>query len=160
MFLKHPRSYIQTTMNNYYQYFYPGNTRINYYPSGRTDEYIIIVNSKLAEIGKEFSRPRSMLRFRVWYDRLIEAVEKIPFLDVLSTPAYYSWMLFVLLFWAVKRKNRNAVCLILLPVIMLAFCLVGPCNGYYGRYQFPVIFAAPLIIRMMVCLVKAGGSDR
>ena len=158
MGLKHPDTYIQATMNNYYQYFYPGKTRLHIYVAQLTQKYMDKINKSLSRIDKKISRPDKLQPLRNFYDYVTMMLKKVPGFDILFTPAVYSWVLILLLFWTISRRHRKATCVILLPFIILMGNLLGPCNGFYGRYQFPFIFSMPIIIWTTFKLSRQPGT--
>lgn len=160
MLLKHPGTYIQATMNNYYQYFYPGEKRINYYSNTSATKRVNTTNKKMALIGKRFSLPDSTARLRKWYDKAMNGMKKIPGFDILFTAAFYSWTVILFLFWAARRKNRKGCVLFCLPAVIYGVCLLSPCNGYYNRYQYPVMLIIPFIILAALQFGNGSRADR
>ncbi|MBR6484542.1 MAG: hypothetical protein IKT14_05940 [Clostridiales bacterium] len=156
MLLKHPGVYVEATMNNYYQYFYPGTVRYMIYSYAHSEARIDETNEWLEPIGKSFDSPEATDRIRKAYDYFDAGYREFPVVSFFVTPAVYVWCIIILLCYVIRKRNRQSVVLMTLPLLVFLICLVGPCNGYYGRYAFPVVTAIPLLIPM----IRGLTSDR
>ena len=150
MLRKHPGTYVQATMNNYYQYFYPGVQFKYIYSYQWSVECIEDINDKIEALGQAFSYPEQTERFRSLSDEINDTLRLFPGFSLLMTPAVYTWLLAIMLVYGISRKKRAAVALLVPPLGILLACLVGPCNGYYGRYLFPVVALMPILIPLFL----------
>lgn len=154
MLKKHPGTYIQATMNNYYSYFYPvGRTLRNF--NFDTSAYSMdTTNENVAPLGMRFYYPKSLESYRNAYEKIRDSVAAFPLIAIFMLPAAYTWTLILLFFYSLRKESKNAVAFLIIPcMIVLVCCLLGPCNGHYGgRYLYPVIMSMPLLFPMSVRL--------
>jgi len=160
MLTKHPGVYVEATMNNYYQYFYPGTVRYFVYTYNHSKNRIEETNGYLEPIGKSFSYPESTDRARKIHDYFDAGYREFPLVSFFVTPAVYVWCVIILFCYVIRKRNRQSVVLMTLPLLVFLICLVGPCNGYYGRYAFPVVTAIPLLIPMIRGLTSGRPSEK
>lgn len=146
MFIKHPGVYVQATMNNYYAYFYSKGQPFEGCSYELSQECMEVMNNKLQPLEMEFSYPMNLNETRLKYEKVREKIAKIPIISLVMMPATYTWLLFLQFFYSIKSKNKRAVSLLVMPWIILMICLLGPCNGYYCRYLYPIMICLPGII--------------
>lgn len=151
---KHPGTYIQATMNNYYSYFYPvGKTLRNF--AFETSGYSMeTANEQVAPLGMCFYYPKALENYRNTYEQIRDGAGDIPPIAILMLPSAYTWTLILLFFYALRKKSNNAIAFLMIPcMIVLVCCLLGPCNGHYGgRYLYPIILSMPLLLPMAIRL--------
>ncbi len=159
MLVKHPGTYIQATMNNYYYFFYPGPKRFTRYSYEYSAGIMDHVNEIIEPLGQAFSYPECTAKLRRVEDDLMYRGKTLPGFSMLLTPAVYSWLLMLALFYGLRRKNTWAISLLFIPLAMMLMYILGPCNGTYGRYVYPVVVSAPVLIPMFLALIKKGTAD-
>lgn len=158
MGLRHPDVYLQAFMNNNYQRFYPGKTRLYLYDYGWSNTNYNYTNQKIEPLNRSFSQIRELGVTRSQHDHLMSLAENVPILDVLSTPAFYTWVVILAFCYAIRRKDRHMIAWAVLPSILLLFNMFTPCNGYFARYTLPVIFASPFFFSFLIGFARRGGS--
>lgn len=146
MLLKHPGTYIQATMNNYYLYFYPSERTFDNASYGRSTAKMIDTNTKLEPIGLKFSHPESLAPYRNYYEVIREGFISFPPITILMIPATYTWLLILLFFYSLQNESSSAIAFITPLCILVLVSLLGPCNGNYGRYLYPIILCMPFIV--------------
>ena len=161
MFIRHPDTYIEAIYANYYEFFYPGEARMNYYTNGWTETISDYTNELIEGLGKRFTLPAWSRRFRILKDSIIEAglLNLLP-MSMLMTPAFYYWGTLILLCWAVGRKRKKTAALlniIIPPLFILLIILLGPANGSYGRYLLPVTAFLPAMVMMILIMRDEEG---
>ena len=158
MLEKHPGTYIQATMNNYYSYFYPLGYTLNNFAFETSRNSMDTVNEQITPLGMRFYYPEALDNYRNVYEHIIDQVAAIPPISILMIPSAYTWTLILLFFYALRKKSKNAIAFLMVPcMIVLVCCLLGPCNGHYGgRYLYPVILSMPLLFSMTVRLVRTS----
>ena len=151
---KHPGTYIQATMNNYYTYFYPVGKTLQNFDFIDSGNSMDTTNEQVAPLGMCFYYPKSLETFRNAYEHIRDSVALLPPFSILMLPSVYTWTLILLFFYAIRKKEKNAVAFLMIPcMIILVCCLSGPCNGHYGgRYLYPIILSMPLLLTMTVRL--------
>ena len=85
---------------------------------------------------------------------MLSLIFHLPFFSLLMIPAVYTWTVIVLFIRSVQRKNKAAFAAVLFPLVMQLMITLGPCNGTYGRYQYPIILSLPVILAMYISAVK------
>ena len=158
MFKKHPGVYIQATMNNYYAYFYSKGQPFEGCTYQLSQECMDIMNNKLLPLEIAFSYPEGLEEVRNAYEKYREEFSKIPIVSLLMMPETYTWLMIVLLFYTIKHKNQKALALQVMPIVILMVCLVGPCNGYYCRYLYPIMICLPAIIPRINYFIMKNNS--
>ncbi len=160
MLLKHPETYVQATMNNYYQYFYPGKARFSNYSYEWSSECIEKINRIISEIKKEIHIWDKSFTGRSLSDFMYISLRNFPLVSLFMTPAIYTWIVILLFSYSIYHKNIYASCLLLFPLSIIVITLLSPVNGYYGRYSYPLIVALPFLIYMsMELLTIRQASD-
>lgn len=156
MFLKHPGTYIQATMNNYYQYFYPGDVRFLRFTYSWSETCFENTNKDIELLGKQFSYPKSTMKIRQFSDTFYDKLSSFPLISLMMTPASYNWLLIIMFAYGIKnRQRRSTVCVLLvIPILVMLICILGPCNGYYGRYSYPIVVLMPLLIPMYLNIIS------
>lgn len=159
MLTKHPGSYVQATMNNYYQYFYPGKTVFSRLGYQWSQENMVNINNAIQPLGQKFYYPSIFNKQRVLIDEASNYVSALPGLSLFMSPAIYSWLLILLFFFGIRSKNRRILVLTLIPIFVMLICLLGPCNGSYARYSYPVVVLMPFLIQM-ICILKNSENEK
>lgn len=158
---KHPGTYIQATMNNYYYYFYPvGKTLRNF--SFDSSEYTMeTTNEQIAPLGMCFYYPKSLDSCRNAYEHIRDRMEVFVPVSLLMLPSVYTWTLILLFFYSLRKRSKYAVDFLMVPcMIVLVCCLLGPCNGHYGgRYLYPIILSMPLLLAMTVRIAHTSDKE-
>ena len=154
MLIKHPGTYIQATMNNYYQYFFPGNTRFIRFSYDWSNTCMGRANTALEPMARSFSYPEKTAAARSFCDQFFKRINSFPVISLLMTPAVYTWLLMIMLFYSFRRKNQKAFSIVVMPLVILLICILGPCNGDYGRYTFPIVITLPFLIPIYLDLMN------
>ena len=161
MLMRHPDTYIQATYNNYYQYLYPGDTRINYNKYGWSAWMCEYTNNKIEALGKNFSLPEWNKKGRYICDSLVDAgILNVPPFSLMMTPAVYSWTIIALLCWVLgkpKGRYRQEKLILLMPYLMTWLVMfIGPTNGFYSRYMLSLTAFLPILILMLLSEPATG----
>lgn len=155
---KHPGTYIQATMNNYYSYFYPVGNSHFHFSFGNSILAMDETSKQIAPLGMSFYYPESLETYRNAYEQIEDCVASFPPITILTLPSAYTWTLILLFFYALRKKSANAVAFLMIPcMILLVCCLLGPCNGHHGsRYLYPIILSMPLLLPMTIRLTRTS----
>lgn len=148
MLRKHPDTYIQAYINNYYYYLYPGPILFYdscYQPSERCMD---LLNKVMEPLGANFHYPSSLYTARMQYELFREDYMYVPPVILLMYSATYTWILMLLLLYSIYKKMPQAIGLLVFPVLVVCMCMVSPCNGFYFRYLYPVVFVFPILISL------------
>ncbi len=147
MGLKHPGTYVQATINNYYNYFYPGHALANVYDYNWSEDVMEQVDDGMAKVGiqMDLHHPAALAPWRQGYETLREKTFGLPVLSILKSSAAYVWALILLVFYSIKRRNAYAFALLLPLLFILGVCLLGPVNGTYFRYLYGISISLPAV---------------
>ena len=156
MGLKHPGVYAQATLNNYYNYFYPGEKLASQWSYGLSQGLMELVNSveDLQGIDCTFYYPEAFDSARITYETLRERIFELPVLSLLKSPAAYVWMLMLLAFYLIKERVYKGLALTVPLVLSVGICILGPCNGDYFRYLYGVTLCLPIIFVQCLYICK------
>lgn len=154
LLLRHPDTCFQATYGNYFQYLFPGETRIRYDTYGWSSWMCEYTNEQIADLGKSFSLPEWNRRLRYISDSLVDAgVFQVPPFSLLMTPSLYSWTLITLLFWVAGEKKSNIrrgmLALTIPSLITFLVLFAGPTNAWYTRYMLPLTSSLPFLILLL-----------
>ena len=154
MFLKHPLSYIETTMNSVYGYFYPDSvskvrsTGIKLYTESKFDKN----SPNTGSYDVMYIFENDMVR-----DGFIKYAKnfwrQIPILGMAYNTGVYTWILMICIALLIKHKKYYELFGTLPSVITILFCIVSPVNGYV-RYMLPVMAVTPLIIAWTLYAIR------
>lgn len=136
---KHPKTYIEATINNTYGYFYPSKTNwYIYYKYNHTityDGFDYHYNS--------LKIPRYILAsFGI-------AFPYIPVLNILVNIAINVWILLFMGAYYLYRKKYREIIYLLPCYILILVCFASPANAYF-RYALPYVFALMLNLGLFV----------
>lgn len=161
MLYKHPGIYIQATMNNVYDYFYPCGRPAGRYTTSFSDNCIDYIEWKYPNMhfGFHYNPNTATLRNLMEY---YDALFCLPIFSLILTPAFYSWVVIICSIAALRRYNPNAFCVWLPMLITLLICIAGPCNGWYFRYLYPVAVAFPIgcVIHLKECSAEGRTTEK
>lgn len=156
MGLRHPGAYLQATMNNYYNYFYPGSKLVILYSYDWSSSHAGLQDLKRLPNQSngtlDLSHPEGLHELRQGYETLRESLFELPLLSLLKSAATYVWGLILLVFYHIKRRGLPSLALTLPLVLLVGVCLLGPCNGDYFRYLYGVSVALPAVFFLSLYL--------
>lgn len=144
MLCKHPGIYIQATMNNVYDYFYPLGRLAGNWSAETSSQWFSLAAKWYAKLGInfDFNYSSDTKIFRDLYELYRVMFRIFPF-SLLETPSFYTWICMICFTAAIKDKRHNLTCLWMSLIVTLFVCIAGPCNGWYFRYLFPVVVCLP-----------------
>lgn len=151
MGLKHPGVYVQATLNNYYNYFYPDAKLAKLGNMGSyswSEHYMEVVRNhkNLKEIGLSIQYPERLGKARTAYENLREKVFELPVLSILKSPAAFVWTLILLVFYLLKEKAWTGLAQTIPLILSVGICFLSPRNGDYFRYLYGVSLCLPVVI--------------
>ena len=146
MFLKHPGVYIESILNNTYEYwdmdkisdleYYEFEPYLQKQDPDREHTELYVTNNY--NTGGE--------RYAVY--QLILMLEKTPIVNIFASLGLLPWLILYMIIFSIFQKRKDYILVHLVPVIIYAICMVGPDNGN-SRYIMPVIFAIPYLIALL-----------
>ena len=135
---RYPKACLTAFLASYDDYFFPY-TPFTYYSYWWSEVNMEKTNAN----GTDFSHPAQLERWRTAYEDTRETVfSYVPF-SLLNSPGITTWALLLLLTLQIVYRQREEL-LLSVPFIVYAIVwLLGPVNGYYGRYQYPLLLCLP-----------------
>lgn len=147
MFCKHPGCYLSATVNNYYGYFYPGVNGFLYSTELSRSYMDLSTNTKyfdFHQVNNVVVRSCDSV-FSSW----CSVFQKIPGVSLLMCSSLYVWLLIFLTFHSLRLGNKKIKMFLIVPWLIVLVCLIGPCNGDYLRYIYPVMVSLPFIVALL-----------
>lgn len=152
MMLKHPGVYICATMANYYQYFYPGNSYFSNYSYNWSAQIMEKTNERTGLT--DLSYPAAADSLRQTLESVRETYFKNPLLAVLQQPAVYVWLAILCIVYAIRGRSLVGFVFTAPMLIQILVFITGPTNGYYARYEFPMLIYLPVVLVLLPCIVQ------
>ncbi|MCR4611537.1 MAG: DUF6020 family protein [Lachnospiraceae bacterium] len=146
MFLKHPGTYIESILNNTYEYWDIDKiSDLEYY---EFEPYLQKhdTEDQYTDLYVTHSDKTEVLRYAVY--QFILMLEKTPIVNIFASLGLMPWLILYMIVFSFFQKRGKYVLTYLVPVIIYAICMVGPDNGN-SRYIMPVIFAMPYLIALL-----------
>lgn len=157
MLLRRPDIYIQATMNNYYQYFYPGGETLSYFTYEWGKYQMEGLNESLQT---DFHMPEGLSYARNSYEALREDIFNLPVLSLLKAPAFYIWIALLFMGYCLRKKSLTGVIYCCPMFVQLLIFITGPTNGYYCRYEYPMFIYLPVVILLGLKLMEKSGNPQ
>lgn len=130
-FLKHPRVYIEAFFAHVYGWFDPEVSNAPRYEA----EYNLFSKRGL------FAGADKVLVF------VYRLADRITPLGLLQNVGAYTWAMFILCGY-MMRKNKSALVIMVPLLVSLLICMVSPCFYLHPRYAYPYMFTIPFLYGM------------
>lgn len=132
---RYPATYVNAFINNYFEYVYPGCI----FMQCSYDWSETCFGRVNAKIKSDFHYPEGLTQYRNGLESLREKIfETWPF-RVLNMPGMTTWFLLAWVFWLIWGKDNVTLMLTVPLLVVMLICVASPCNGYYCRYQYPLL---------------------
>lgn len=155
MFLKHPGTYIQATINNYYMYFYPQSRSIEVYSyEPYSYKYVEKFNSDISVFTEKLSYLEQFKYHRNVADNFRNQLSEFPIVSFSMKLATYTWLIILMLSYSFYKKNKNILSFLGVFVALSIMFITAPVNGYYSRYIYPLILNFPLLIAFFLKQIR------
>ena len=154
MFLKHPTTYIQATMNATYGYFYPDRTE---YKDGiAMFELNAWENLNHGKFDIHFAIDKEN-QIRGTIESYAYMLRDIPIIGLLYSCGTYTWLLLVTTFLCLYFKRYKEL-LIQIPLyVVVLVCVASPVNAFV-RYVQPLMISMPFILMWTIFNIKNKGD--
>ncbi len=143
--LRHPLTYIEAFIANYYHYFYPSENFVNYSYAWSQECFD---NANL-QISSNFHYNSTTSGLRKSIENIRKVIFNIQPFSIINVPGIITWIFIIFIaFIYLSSKTHNDIrwMLIVPGIVIMMVCFASPMNGYYGRYQFPLVMTLPWII--------------
>jgi len=135
MFFKHPGSYVAAFLNISYGYLAPVEANIEAWL--QTNYYEYMTGIGLQHVFGD----QGVTAFSLWWNVSM----KLPFLNYLSMPGFYTWIVAGLAFLLARKRKMEALILLVPSFVNLLVCLASPLANSL-RYELPTVASVPLLI--------------
>ena len=145
---KYPKSYFMATIANIYQYFYPFSPFWVYTYDYSADN-MALVNEMLS--FTDFHYPDALSRARDALEKIRDTAYSVLPLSLFNGSGVVAWVMMIMTAWILSRRKKEKLAMLIPLWVVFILCLFSPCNGSYGRYQYPIFIALPWIL--VLCLL-------
>lgn len=140
---KRPYTYLGAWFANYSEFFYPSRCFDGYL----FKESAIVMVQLNELVGSSVRAPDITAVLRKVFENVREKLFSFAPFSIINTPAVYFWILLIWTSLMAYHKKKISLCL-LTPVwcIFLVCIILNPCNGFYCRYQYPMLILFPWVM--------------
>lgn len=143
--LKHPKTYIEATINNTYGYYYPIKT--NWYIYHKFDSRIVKDG-----FNYHYNNLNTSRKILTTYGQTFQS---IPILNIFVNIGINVWILIFMLSYLIYLKKYKEIIYLSPPFILVLVCIASPVNTYF-RYAMPYVFALMLNYGLFMKEVKTN----
>lgn len=143
--LKHPKTYIEATINNTYGYYYPIKT--NWYIYHKFD-------SRILKDGFDYHY-NNLNTSRKILTTYGQTFQSIPILNIFVNIGINVWILIFMLSYLIYLKKYKEIIYLSPSFILILVCIASPVNTYF-RYAMPYVFALMLNYGLFMKEVKTN----
>ena len=140
-FFKAPWTYIKAVLAQNYFLFYPESSNYYYYYSCTHYDFAFP-----DQIVWHIGSPEYISDILGWYyQNFFERLHELPILYFLNNMSTYNIVLLILLCFALTKRDKKMLLIMLPALVTLLGVPLGPCIWSHPRYVFPVIYSLPLL---------------
>lgn len=138
-FTKHPKTYIEATINNTYGYFYPMKTDWYFH-----DSY----DTRIVKDGFDYHY-NGLSGMRNALSKYALGFQQTPIVSLLINIGFNVWLLLFMFSYLFYKKKYRSIIYLLPSLALVLICFASPANTYF-RYALPYIFASMLNIGLFI----------
>ena len=139
LLLKHPITYIDAYLNNFYGYFYPDRTEykdgLGWYQCSNTEQVNVHFNPK-------FEGQRNSI------EQFAYLLRNIPLIGLFYSTGLYTWFLIIIFAYLMYNKKYKYILILVPSILSLLVCLLSPV-GAYIRYTQPIMANMPILLCLL-----------
>ena len=151
-FFEHPVTYIDAFLNKCYGYFYPDDR-------GRTKAWFV-VGADVSTLNRDgFDLESRFPAFVKWLNDFLEAFREVPLIGYTTSIGFYSWCVFLTMFFVMKSKRKRIITIFVPAFLVLLICAASPVNAYF-RYGLPVVFSVPFFAAIGIYVMMSEEGKR
>lgn len=155
MFTKHPDVYVESLLNNTYQYYDINKmSNLEYY---RFDEYLMEQDEdrEYTQLYVEHNEDTEVCRYVI--NQVVLLLQKIPFVNIFLSLGMLPWIMLFFFLYNLSTNRKQEMALLIVPLLTIAVCMVSPDNGN-SRYVMPMIFLLPFLYAIELLPVQKDGD--
>lgn len=140
---KHPITYVESTLNNTFGYYYPNTYRWYIYYK---------YDSRLKDSGfnYHYNHLKNMRNILSSYGVIFPY---IPILGLTINIGFNTWIIILMTGYIIALKKYRYLNYLIPSIILVLVCIASPVNTYF-RYALPYVFAMPIMISMFINIKK------
>lgn len=140
---KHPVTYIESTLNNTFGYYYPNTYRWYIYYN---------YDSRLEEAGFNYHY-NNLKSTRNILSSYGVSFPYIPILGLIVNIGFSTWLIIIMFGFIIKLKQYKYLNYLIPSIILILVCIASPVNTYF-RYALPNVFSIPIMLSMFINIRK------
>ncbi|MBR1707672.1 MAG: hypothetical protein IJ719_02435 [Clostridia bacterium] len=144
MGLKHPEIYLNAFISQKYNMFYPITENVSLLYSYGYSQFLM--KSNIFQ-GRVFY-PRWTRPIQTRLDEIEEIIARSPIFGISYSHAFIMWILVLWTFYLIDKKAKRSIAFISPLLIHVILLLLGPMDGMYIRYLYPIALILPFEIAM------------
>jgi len=148
-FTKHPKTYIDATLNNTFGYYYPNTHRWYIYYK---------YDSRLKDSGFNYNY-NSLKNIRDILSGYGVLFPYIPILGLLVNIGFNTWLVILMFAYLIKLKKYKYLNYLIPSILLILVCIASPVNTYF-RYALPYILSMPVMISIFIHIRKEDFNER
>ena len=150
LFMKHPDTYINATLNQNYCLFSPIKDNVKYYDSTR-ESLLEIEKVDFSDVYKQNNSKGFLKKLtKEYYKRFCD----VPLLGLYVNQGIIDFLLLAICLYCLFDKNGRLLVVALPFLLTLAITFVGPAAHGHPRYTFPITYAMPLFFGLYLKAVN------
>ena len=138
-FLREPRCYIDSVLEQNFYLFYPEYNNYVYYVDCNTHHYQY-------KKGDYFVTPHWIKQWQTVYLNLLGALHSSPILQLLNNMAVYVMAFLALVVFSLHRRDYRHLYYMIPLLMSIVVIILAPCILGHPRYTFPIIYTFPFLI--------------
>ena len=143
LLLKHPITYIDAFLNNFYGYFYPDRTEykdgLGWYQCSNTEQVNVYFNPNFEIQRNDIEQFAYLLR-------------NIPLIGLFYSTGLYTWFLIIIFSYLMYNKKYKYILILVPSILSLIVCLLSPV-GAYIRYSQPIMANMPILMCLLFYII-------
>lgn len=149
--LRCPLAYVDAFLHNHHLYFYPDEVGVEL--TTCSCRWTIDIGKRLGSSHGNSYMLRSESIYR-GFVKIRKLIHSLPFFNLPMLGASYTWIILIFLAYAAHHGSKEAVTMLILPLCLILLPFLGPTNGDYGRYTYPLMMCLPFVCFAALRLVK------
>lgn len=97
--------------------------------------------------------------FVKWLNDFLEAFREVPLIGYTTSIGFYSWCVFLTMFFVMKSKRKRIITIFVPAFLVLLICAASPVNAYF-RYGLPVVFSVPFFAAIGIYVMMSEEGKR
>lgn len=145
-FKKHPKTYLEATIDNTYGYYYP--LKMNWFIYHKFDD-------RITKDGFDYHYNK-LNKSRDFLTRIGVVYPYLPILNVFVNIGFNVWIIIFMTFFLIYKKKYRELIFLSPSIVLILVCIASPVNSYF-RYAMPYVFS--LMLNLALFIKEANSND-